>query len=171
MSASLTLSACRLLALAQLGGIRACRRSFVDGFAAGLAHPFTGLDHLLAMVAVGLWASQLGGRAMLLLPALFPVVMVAGAIMGGHGVTLPGVEAAIVTSVVVLGVAVALGWQVSILVSAALIGIFAVSHGYAHGAEFAGGGRAFSMAPVLCSRRLRCMRSGLAWRAGEAVRS
>jgi urease accessory protein len=109
------------------------------GFAAGLAHPFTGLDHLLAMVAVGLWAAQLGGRAMLLLPALFPVVMVAGAIMGGHGVTLPGVEAAIVASVVVLGVAVALGWQVSILVSAVLIGIFAVFHGYAHGAEFAGG--------------------------------
>jgi urease accessory protein len=109
------------------------------GFVAGLAHPFTGLDHLLAMVAVGLWAAQLGRRAMLLLPAVFPVAMVAGAIMGGHGVTLPGVEAAIVTSVVVLGVAVALGWRAAVPVSAALIGVFALFHGYAHGAEFAGG--------------------------------
>jgi urease accessory protein len=70
---------------------------------------------------------------------VFPVAMVAGAIMGGHGVTLPGVEAAIVTSAVVLGVAVALGWRAAVPVSAAMIGVFALFHGYAHGAEFAGG--------------------------------
>jgi urease accessory protein len=107
---------------------------------AGLAHPFTGLDHVLAMVAVGLWASQLGTRAMLLLPVVFPVVMSAGALMGGHGVMLPWTEAGIVGSVVFLGAAVAFGWGVSIAASAAMVGVFALFHGFAHGAEFAGGG-------------------------------
>jgi urease accessory protein len=109
------------------------------GLAGGLAHPFTGLDHVLAMVAVGLWASQLGRRAVLLLPVLFPAVMVVGAVMGGHGVTFPWVETGIAASVVVLGAAVALGWAVSIPISAALVGVFALFHGMAHGAEFSGG--------------------------------
>jgi urease accessory protein len=109
------------------------------GFFAGLDHPFTGLDHLLAMVAVGLWASQLGRRAMLLLPVLFPAAMTLGAIMGGYGVTLPWVEAGIIASVIVLGAVVALGWRVAFPASAALVGLFALFHGYAHGAEFAGG--------------------------------
>src|SRR5687768_3353260 len=69
------------------------------GFATGFAHPFTGLDHLLAMVAVGLWASQLGGRAVWLLPLTFPVVMAAGAALGFGGVALPGVEIGITASV------------------------------------------------------------------------
>jgi urease accessory protein len=115
-----------------------------DGFVGGLAHPFTGLDHLLAMVAVGLWACQLGRRAMLLLPLLFPAVMAIGAVIGGHGMTLPWMEAAILSSVPILGAAVALGWRVTIPASAALVGAFAVFHGYAHGAEFAGGGSALA---------------------------
>ena len=78
------------------------------GFAAGFAHPFTGLDHLLAMVAVGLWASQLGGRALWLLPLTFPAVMAAGAALGFSGVALPWVEIGITASVLVLGAAVAL---------------------------------------------------------------
>jgi urease accessory protein len=94
---------------------------------------------MLAMMAVGLWAWQLGGRAMLVLPALFPAVMVTGAIMAGYSMTLPWVEIAIVASVVVLGAAVAFGRQLSITASAALVGAFALFHGYAHGAEFAGG--------------------------------
>ena len=73
-------------------------------FAEGLAHPFTGLDHMLAMVAVGLWASQLGGRALWLLPLTFPVVMAAGAALGYGGVALPWVEIGIAASVLVLGV-------------------------------------------------------------------
>jgi urease accessory protein len=106
---------------------------------AGLAHPVTGLDHVLAMVAVGLWASQLGRRAMLLLPAVFPLVMALGAVMGVQGMTLPWVEAAIILSVVALGAAVALGWRISIPLSAVLVGTFALFHGYAHGAEFGSG--------------------------------
>ena len=77
-------------------------------FTEGLLHPFSGLDHTLAMVAVGLWASQLGGRALWLLPLTFPVVMAAGAALGFDGVALPWVEIGIAASVLVLGAAVAL---------------------------------------------------------------
>jgi urease accessory protein len=105
------------------------------GFAAGFAHPLTGLDHLLAMVAVGLWASQLGGRALWLLPLTFPVVMAAGAALGLSGVTLPWVEIGITASVLVLGAAVALTYRPTLAVSLPLIGLFALLHGYAHGVE------------------------------------
>jgi urease accessory protein len=105
------------------------------GFAAGFAHPLTGLDHLLAMVAVGLWASQLGGRALWLLPLTFPVVMAAGAALGLSGVALPWVEIGITASVLVLGAAIALTYRPSLAVSLPLIGLFALLHGYAHGVE------------------------------------
>ena len=115
------------------------------GFATGFAHPFTGLDHLLAMIAVGLWASQLGGRAVWLLPLTFPVVwllpltfpvvMAAGAALGFGGVALPWIEVGITASVLVLGAAVALSYRPSLAVSLPLIGLFALLHGYAHGVE------------------------------------
>ena len=105
------------------------------GLAAGLSHPFTGLDHMLAMVAVGLWASQLERRAIILLPIMFPSMMAVGAALGMSGVAMPWVEIAILVSVVTLGAAVALGVQASLVVSAALVGAFAVFHGFAHGAE------------------------------------
>ncbi len=112
------------------------------GLTGGLAHPFTGLDHVLAMVAVGLWASQLGRPAMWLLPAVFPVVMAGGALLGANGVALPFVELGIVASVVVLGAAVAFGLRVSLTLSAALVGVFALFHGHAHGAELPAAGSA-----------------------------
>lgn len=105
------------------------------GFAAGFAHPLTGIDHLLAMVAVGLWASQLGGRALWLLPLTFPVVMAAGAALGFGGVALPWVEIGITASVLVLGAAVALTWRPTLAASLPLVGLFALLHGYAHGVE------------------------------------
>ena len=105
------------------------------GVAAGLAHPFTGLDHMLAMVAVGLWAAQLGRPAIWLLPAVFPLTMAAGAALGMSGVAMPWVEIGILASVVVLGAAVALGLRLSLVASAAMVGVFAVFHGHAHGAE------------------------------------
>ena len=104
-------------------------------FAEGLAHPFSGLDHVLAMIAVGLWASQLGGRALWLLPLTFPVVMAAGAALGFGGVALPWVEIGIAASVLVLGAAVALMLRPSLAVSLPLIGLFALLHGYSHGVE------------------------------------
>jgi urease accessory protein len=105
------------------------------GFATGFAHPLTGLDHLLAMVAVGLWASQLGGRALWLLPLTFPVVMAAGAALGFAGVALPWVEVGVTASVLVLGAAIALTYRPSLAVSLPLIGLFGLLHGYAHGVE------------------------------------
>jgi urease accessory protein len=131
-----------LLLLLGFGSVALAHPGHGDGLAGGLVHPLTGLDHVLAMVAVGLWASQLGRRAMLLLPLVFPAVMVVGAVMGGHGVVLPWTEAGIVASVLVLGAAVAFGWRVPVAAGAALVGVFALFHGYAHGAEFAGGGSA-----------------------------
>ncbi len=105
------------------------------GFLQGFLHPFTGLDHLLAMIAVGLWASQLGGRAVWLLPLTFPAVMAAGAALGFGGVALPAVEIGITASVLVLGAAVALSYRPTLAVSLPVIGLFALLHGYAHGVE------------------------------------
>lgn len=103
-------------------------------FMEGLMHPLGGLDHILAMVAVGLWASQIGGRALWLLPLTFPAVMVAGGALGMSGVALPWVEAGIAASVMVLGAAVAFA-RPSLAVSLPVIGAFALLHGYAHGVE------------------------------------
>ncbi len=112
------------------------------GLVGGLAHPFTGLDHMLAMLAVGLWASQLGRRAMLLLPVLFPAVMAVGAVLGVYGVGLPWVETGIVASVVTLGAVIALGVQPSLAASAGLVALFALFHGHAHGTELPAQGSA-----------------------------
>jgi urease accessory protein len=103
--------------------------------AEGLAHPFSGLDHVLAMVAVGLWASQIGGRTLWLLPLTFPAAMAVGAALGLSGAPLPWVEVGMAGSVLVLGAAVALAVRPSLAVSVPLIGAFALLHGYSHGVE------------------------------------
>jgi urease accessory protein len=105
------------------------------GLGGGLAHPFSGFDHVLAMVAVGLWASQLGRPAWWLLPLTFPIVMAFGAALGFAGVTLPWTQIGIGVSVLVLGLVIALALRPSIVVSVVLIALFALVHGYAHGAE------------------------------------
>jgi urease accessory protein len=105
------------------------------GLMAGLAHPFTGLDHMLAMVAVGLWAAQLGRPAMWTLPVVFPAMMALGAGLGTNGVVAPWIEIGIVFSAVVLGAAVAFGIKAPLAIGAVLVGAFAVLHGYVHGAE------------------------------------
>ena len=101
----------------------------------GLTHPFTGIDHILAMVAVGLWASQLGNRAMILLPLTVPAVMAVGAAIGMSGPEMLWVEIGIAASVLVLGAAVAFALRPSLAVSVALIAVFALLHGYSHGVE------------------------------------
>lgn len=105
------------------------------GFAAGMAHPFLGLDHLLAMIAVGIWAAQLGGRARWGVPLAFIGMMAFGAMLALAGVTLPGVEAGIAASVLILGLLIALAARLPVLGSMLLVGAFAVFHGHAHGAE------------------------------------
>lgn len=106
-----------------------------SGVVHGFMHPIGGIDHILAMVTVGLLAGQLGGRALWLVPASFVGAMVAGGLLGISGVTLPLVETAIAFSVVALGAAVALGLHMPAAAAMGLAAVFAVFHGYAHGAE------------------------------------
>jgi urease accessory protein len=105
------------------------------GFAQGFAHPFGGIDHLLAMVAVGLWAAQRGGRALWAVPASFVGMMAMGGIAGAFGLTLPLVELAVALSLVALGLAVALSIRLPVALFALLVGLFALFHGHAHGSE------------------------------------
>lgn len=102
---------------------------------AGFLHPFTGLDHLLAMIAVGLWAAQLGARATRTLPIVFPFAMVLGALLAFNGTHLPAIEPMIAASVVVLGVLVAAGIRMPVVASALIVATFAIFHGHAHAAE------------------------------------
>jgi urease accessory protein len=110
----------------------------VSSFAAGLDHPVSGFDHIAAMVAVGLWAALKGGRALWVWPAAFVGVMLVGGWLGMAQVPLPFVEQGILASVVVLGVLVALAVDLPVAAGAAIIGLFALLHGHAHGSEVAG---------------------------------
>jgi len=107
----------------------------VDGFVAGVSHPLTGLDHLLAMLSVGLWASQKGGRALWLWPAAFVAAMIAGGVMGMTGFALPLVEPAIAASLLVLGGAIAATLMLPTWAGALTIALFGLFHGNAHGLE------------------------------------
>jgi urease accessory protein len=105
------------------------------GFAHGFAHPLGGLDHILAMVMVGLLAAQLGARALWLVPASFVAVMALGGVVGFSGIEMPFVETGIALSIVVLGAVVAFGITTPVAAAMGLVGFFAIFHGYAHGAE------------------------------------
>jgi urease accessory protein len=105
------------------------------GFESGFLHPFSGIDHLLAMVSVGLWGAFLGRPLIYVLPVVFPAMMVAGAIMGMFSVSLPPVETGIALSVLVLGACIALSVKAPVWVACIVVAIFAVFHGYAHGKE------------------------------------
>jgi len=106
------------------------------GFLSGVHHPLSGLDHMVAMIAVGLWGSLLGGAARWLLPACFLAAMGVGGALGvAAGVPLTGVEGAVALSGVVLGAAILFQRHARLPAAAALVSLFAVFHGYAHGAE------------------------------------
>lgn len=105
------------------------------GFVTGLRHPVSGLDHVLAMIAVGLWGAQLGAPAVWLLPVTFPLVMAFGGMLGLMGLHLPGVEVGIAVSGLVLGLAVLAEAKPRLWIAAAVVGFFAVFHGHAHGTE------------------------------------
>jgi urease accessory protein len=109
------------------------------GFLAGLRHPISGWDHVLAMVSVGLWGAQLGPPAVWLLPVTFPLVMAFGGFLGLLGVPIPGVEVGIALSALLLGVMVARQARPPSWVAVALVGLFAVFHGHAHGRELPAG--------------------------------
>ena len=105
------------------------------GFLSGVTHPLTGIDHMLAMVAVGIWGTQLGRPAIWLLPMTFPLVMACGGVLGVRAVPLPFVEIGVAASAIVLGFLILLSARLPIRVAAVIVGAFAVLHGHAHGAE------------------------------------
>ncbi len=105
------------------------------GFLGGLEHPISGLDHVMAMIAVGLWGAQLGAPAIWLLPVTFPMVMALGGMLAILGVPLPGTEIGIALSAIALGCAVMLEARPPLVLAAVVVGFFAIFHGHAHGAE------------------------------------
>ncbi|WP_292634198.1 HupE/UreJ family protein, partial [Mesorhizobium sp.] len=106
-----------------------------SSFAAGFVHPLSGLDHMTAMVAVGLWAAMKGGKALWAWPLAFLGVMLAGGALGMLHVPVPFVEPGILASVVAFGLLVALAIDLPVSAGVAIIGLFALFHGHAHGAE------------------------------------
>jgi urease accessory protein len=105
------------------------------GLMHGFGHPVGGADHMLAMVAVGLWAAQIGGRALWVVPCTFIGVMVLGGIFGFAGLAVPLVEEGILVSILILGILIAGAFKLPLLYSSFIVGLFAIFHGYAHGAE------------------------------------
>ncbi|MDE1165829.1 MAG: HupE/UreJ family protein [Pseudomonas sp.] len=106
-----------------------------NGLLAGISHPFTGMDHLLAMIAVGLWAAQQKGAARWALPCTFVGTMLIGGVLGFEGMHLPAMENAIAASVLALGLAVALAVRPPVALAVAATALFALFHGVAHGLE------------------------------------
>lgn len=129
-----TLLGC-ILSLALGGSVQAHTLHDAGGFGSGFGHPWSGWDHILAMVAVGIWGAQLRAPAIWLLPVAFPLVMAFGGFLGLAGVPLPGVEMGIALSAIALGAAVACEARPPLAVAAVLTGIFGLFHGYAHGTE------------------------------------
>jgi urease accessory protein len=146
-----------------------------SGLMAGLSHPISGLDHVLAMVAVGLWGAQLGAPAMWLLPVTFPMVMALGGAMGLAGVPLPGVEIGIALSALLLGIMVLGEVRPPLAAAAALVGLFAIFHGHAHGTELPEGqsGLLYSIGFVVSTGSLHAFGIAIGlihrWPAGRAA--
>ncbi len=132
-------------------------------FFAGASHPWFGIDHIAAMVAVGLWAVALGGSAVWKLPATFISSMVLGFSLALSGIALPFVEPLIVASVIVLGLLIATATKMHLGVCAGLVGVFGLSHGHAHGGELgAAGATAFGIGFVASTAVLHSLGVGLA---------
>jgi urease accessory protein len=145
------------------------------GFLSGVKHPLSGLDHVVAMVSVGLWGAQLGKPAIWALPVTFPLVMAVGGFLGLVGIPLPGVEVGIAASAILLGAAVLCEARPPLSLAAVLVGTFAIFHGYAHGAELPPGdsGLLYSLGFIVATGFLHgCgIAGGLIhrWRWGQQV--
>ena len=146
-----------------------------SGFLTGFLHPISGLDHVIAMIAVGLWGAQLGPPAVWLLPVTFPMVMAFGGTLGLMGVALPGVEIGIAVSAIVLGVLVLTEARPPLAVAAVVVGFFAIFHGHAHGTELPAGesGLLYSIGFVVATGCLHAVGIALGlvhrWSAGRVA--
>ncbi len=148
----------------------------VEGLSHGFMHPLTGLDHVLAMVAVGLWAGLVGGKARIAYPVAFVVTMVLAGLWAMAGGQLPGVETGIAASVVILGLAIALNLSPPLAAGTLACGLFAIFHGFAHGAELPenASGASYAIGFVIATAALHgvglVLASGLAARAPMLAR-
>ncbi|MCJ2034772.1 HupE/UreJ family protein [Methylobacterium sp. J-068] len=144
-----------------------------SGLSHGFLHPLTGLDHVLAMVAVGLIAARIGGRALYLVPLAFLGMMVVGGILGAGGIALPFVEIGIALSVVVLGASLALRPALPVVAAMVLVGAFAVFHGHAHGAEMpeTASGLSYGLGFIGATALLHAAGLGLGLSAGRLMQS
>jgi urease accessory protein len=150
---SIYLSAWALLLLWASPALAHVEQGQAVGFITGLEHPWSGLDHVLAMIAVGIWGAQLGNPALWILPVTFPMVMSLGAMMGLLGIPLPGIEIGIAVSAILLGVMVLGEIRPKLYIAAAMVGFFAIFHGHAHGTELPAGqsGLLYSMGFVIAT--------------------
>lgn len=143
------------------------------GFFSGFMHPILGWDHVIAMVAVGLWGAFLGNPAIWVLPVVFPLVMAFGGALGVMGVPIPAVETGIAVSAIVLGAMVAFAVRPPIWVAAVIVGAFAIFHGHAHGTELpnAANPLAYSLGFVIATGLLHLCGIGFGlavrWPAGK----
>lgn len=137
-----------------------------SGFIGGILHPISGWDHILAMVAVGLWAASFHGKARAGIPAAFVFMMAAGFVLGAQGGQIPLMEQGIAASVLVVGLAAAWAQRIPATAAAVIVGAFALFHGVAHGAELEGNAAAFGAGFVLSTIALHIV--GLF--AGNALR-
>jgi urease accessory protein len=135
----------------------------VSGFFSGLSHPISGWDHILAMIAVGLWGALLGPPALWVLPIAFPVAMAAGGMLGLLGIPLPWVEIGIAVSSIVLGLLILTNMRLSLAVAIPLVMIFALFHGHAHGTELSPGADAvlYSLGFVVATGLLHALGIGI----------
>ncbi|MGM4913977.1 HupE/UreJ family protein [Rhizobium sp. 768_B6_N1_8] len=133
------------------------------GLVHGFSHPISGFDHILAMVMVGVLAFQLGGRALWAVPATFVLVMAFGGALGIAGINVPFVETGIALSVIVLGAVVALNIRASTAVAMAIVGLFAIFHGHAHGVEMPenAGGAAYAVGFMIATALLHAVGLGI----------
>lgn len=137
-------------------------------FMAGFSHPLFGFDHILVMVAVGLWAAQIGGRALWIVPSAFVGTMAVGFALALIGTDLPFVEPAILASVIALGLLVAMAIRLPVSASAAIVGVFALFHGHAHGGELGtAGALQFGIGFVIATALLHMAGIGLGITAGR----
>jgi urease accessory protein len=169
----LSLSTMGLLLLWPLAAWAHVESGQAGGLASGLLHPVSGLDHVLAMIAVGLWGAQLGSPAVWLLPVAFPMMMAFGGMLGLLGIPVPGVEVGIALSAVILG-ALILGEARLPLAGAVLVmAFFAIFHGHAHGTELMPGQNAmlYSLGFVIATGTLHAVGIGIGlvhrWKAGR----
>ena len=162
--ASLALAA----AMSAIAGPALAHSGHGDGFAAGFAHPFSGIDHMLAMVAVGLWAALRGGSALYAWPVAFIAAMAAGFGLAQAGFVLPHVEPMITASVIALGAAIAVGLRGPVWAGALAIALAGTAHGFAHGLEVSGSAATFAAGFALATAILHAAGLGFGL-AGEKL--